>query len=50
VTAGLQAYTACPDEFKCPITSGIFCDPVVVAADGFTYERKAIAKWTNGHR
>jgi hypothetical protein len=44
VSAGLRAYTACPDEFKCPITWGLFRDPVV-AADGFTYERKAITEW-----
>ena len=34
-----------PNEFKCPITSMPMVNPVVVAGDGFTYEKKAIARW-----
>lgn len=33
-----------PKEFKCPITMRCMRDPVV-CADGYTYERKAIARW-----
>jgi centrosomal protein CEP164 len=33
-----------PDSLVCPITYHLFRQPVV-AADGFTYEREAIAKW-----
>jgi hypothetical protein len=32
------------DEFICPITQQIFLEPVV-ASDGFTYEKVAIAEW-----
>ena len=32
-----------PEEFVCPITMELFKDPVV-AADGFTYERRAIER------
>lgn len=38
-----------PNEFICPITQEIMCDPVV-AADGFTYEREAIQKWLDTGR
>ena len=31
-------------EYKCPITAEIMTDPVCTA-DGFTYERTAIAEW-----
>lgn len=37
-----------PEEFLCPITQEIMVDPVV-AADGSTYERKAIEDWLKGH-
>lgn len=33
-----------PAYFICPITSAVMSDPVV-APDGFTYERSAIAQW-----
>ena len=33
-----------PDELICPITQEVMEDPVV-AADGHTYERAAIARW-----
>ncbi|CAG9320653.1 unnamed protein product [Blepharisma stoltei] len=33
--------TLIPEEYACPITRQIMDDPVV-AADGFTYERRAI--------
>ena len=36
------------DEYSCPITTEIMKDPVVTA-DGFTYERDAIAQWLEGH-
>ncbi|XP_046846057.1 WD repeat, SAM and U-box domain-containing protein 1-like [Xenia sp. Carnegie-2017] len=33
-----------PDEFLCPITREVMIDPVI-AADGHSYERKAIESW-----
>jgi hypothetical protein len=33
-----------PSELKCPITSNVMLDPVVLAS-GITYERMAIMKW-----
>lgn len=33
------------DERVCPITLEPFVDPVLLGADGFTYERAAIEKW-----
>ncbi|XP_064820620.1 WD repeat, SAM and U-box domain-containing protein 1-like isoform X2 [Oncorhynchus masou masou] len=33
-----------PDEFLCPITREVMKDPVI-AADGYSYERKAIESW-----
>lgn len=40
--------TQIPDEFVCPITFDIMEDPVV-AADGTTYERRAIEVWLQNH-
>ena len=37
-----------PHEFLCPITREVMVDPVV-ASDGFSYERTAIAKWIGSH-
>ena len=37
-----------PDHFMCPITSEVMEDPVV-AMDGFTYERSAMATWFQRH-
>uniref|UniRef100_A0A1D1XVU0 RING-type E3 ubiquitin transferase n=2 Tax=Anthurium amnicola TaxID=1678845 RepID=A0A1D1XVU0_9ARAE len=38
-----------PEEFMCPLSSGIMYDPVVIAS-GQTYERIAIEKWfREGH-
>ena len=37
-----------PDGFVCSISQDIMEDPVV-AADGFTYERKQIEAWLEGH-
>ena len=37
-----------PDDFICPITHGLMIDPVS-AADGHTYERRAIEDWLVGH-
>jgi len=39
---------AFPDDFRCPITTVVMRDPVV-AADGHTYEREAIATWLAKH-
>ena len=36
-----------PTEFVCPITQNKMAEPVV-AADGISYERKAISKWLAG--
>ncbi|GFR52511.1 hypothetical protein Agub_g15086 [Astrephomene gubernaculifera] len=33
-----------PNLFRCPITQAVMSDPVV-AADGYTYERRAILDW-----
>lgn len=38
-----------PDEYFCPITHELMKDPVI-AADGFTYERSAIAEWLQSGR
>ncbi|KAM7424363.1 hypothetical protein PAMA_000622 [Pampus argenteus] len=35
-----------PDEFLCPITRELMREPVI-AADGYSYERGAIASWIN---
>lgn len=34
-----------PEAFICPITFNIMVDPVLLAEDGFTYERLAIQEW-----
>lgn len=34
-----------PEAFICPITFNIMEDPVLLAEDGFTYERLAIQEW-----
>ncbi len=36
--------TTIPNEFLCPITQELMRDPVC-AADGYTYERRAIEEW-----
>ena len=33
-----------PDEYLCPITHELMRDPVI-ASDGYSYERSAIAAW-----
>ena len=38
-----------PDEFTCPISFELMEDPVI-AADGHTYERRAIAAWFERRR
>ncbi|GMI29135.1 hypothetical protein TeGR_g11047 [Tetraparma gracilis] len=38
------ALPAMPEEFECPITMEVMKDPVI-AADGHSYERSAIAEW-----
>ena len=35
--------------FLCPITREIMCDPVLLAADGHSYEREAISTWLSQH-
>ena len=37
-----------PDEYRCPLTLELMTDPVV-AMDGNTYERAAIAEWLDVH-
>jgi len=37
-----------PTEFLCPITREVMDDPVI-AADGFTYERRALERWLASH-
>ncbi|KAG5232752.1 U-box domain-containing protein [Salix suchowensis] len=42
--------TAIPEEFRCPISTKIMSDPVVLAT-GQTYDRPFIQRWLNeGHR
>ena len=41
---GLLAERCIPDALVCPITTEIYEDPVM-AADGFSYERRAIESW-----
>jgi serine/threonine protein kinase len=36
---------AIPDGFICPITQDVMKDPVILIADGHSYERKAILDW-----
>ena len=43
-----QKTTKLEDIIRCPITGNIMSDPVV-AADGHTYERKAITEWIREH-
>jgi hypothetical protein len=43
-----QQAQGAPAEFLCPLTRALMRDPVV-AADGFTYERAAIAAWLAQH-
>ena len=38
-----------PREFVCPITLEIMEYPVVLAGDGFVYEREVIEKWIQNH-
>jgi serine/threonine protein kinase len=40
-----QRKRAIPDGFICPITQDIMKDPVILVADGHSYERKAILEW-----
>ncbi len=46
--ADAAAADSIPDEAHCPITQELFRDPVI-AADGNTYERNAIAHWLEAH-
>ncbi|CAD7700576.1 unnamed protein product [Ostreobium quekettii] len=48
-TEGPALSRCMPGAFLCPITKGIMRDPVV-AADGHTYERAAIAEWLEAGR
>ncbi|CAE7561801.1 PUB57 [Symbiodinium natans] len=41
--------TALPPDCSCPITQDLMEDPVV-AADGTSYERRAIQQWLRSHR
>ena len=43
-----SAAATAPDEYLCPITCEVMEDPVM-ADDGQTYERAAIATWVAGH-
>ncbi len=44
IPAAVEADVTVPAQFKCPITMGVMSDPVC-AADGHTYERRAIEEW-----
>ena len=43
----IDAFRRLSSDFYCPITKALFVDPVV-AADGYTYERFAIARLMRG--
>ena len=44
------AFTMIPSQFLCPITHEVMSSPVVLAGDGYSYERSAIAYWLGaGH-
>lgn len=47
-TSNKSASSQTPTMFICPITQDVMEDPVF-AADGYTYERMAIASWMQGH-
>lgn len=42
-----QSGSETPDEFLCPITRELMKDPVI-AADGYSYERKSMESWIRG--
>lgn len=45
----MSVVPSAPEEFKCPLSSELMCDPVVIAS-GQTFERKWIQKWFDeGH-
>jgi len=46
--AEAEAEASAPDEYRCPLTLELMTDPVV-AMDGNTYERSAIAEWFAVH-
>ena len=46
--AETEASASAPDEYRCPLTLELMVDPVV-AMDGNTYERSAIAEWFAVH-
>jgi hypothetical protein len=39
-----------PLEFLCPITHELMVDPVILTADGHSYERLSIEQWLLGHK
>ncbi|XP_077478331.1 WD repeat, SAM and U-box domain-containing protein 1 isoform X1 [Stigmatopora argus] len=43
---GASSCSGVPDEFLCPITRELMREPVL-AADGYSYEREAMATWIN---
>ncbi|GFY99415.1 plant U-box 9 [Actinidia rufa] len=50
VSLKLSQSSACPEEFRCPISKEIMRDPVIVAT-GQTYDRPFIQRWLKaGHR
>ena len=44
IVARMSSTEEPPDEYLCPITQELMCDPVT-ASDGHTYERAAIEMW-----
>lgn len=34
-----------PSSWLCPLSKTLMTDPVISAADGYTYERAAIVQW-----
>ena len=45
----LTAPPSIRDDFKCPLTKQLMQDPVI-AADGYTYDRRAIQDWFMGNK
>ena len=43
--AGRSAPPEPPDHLRCPISCDLFCDPVLLAQTGHTYDRVSIERW-----
>lgn len=47
----LAGITSIPSSFFCPITKSLMREPVMIAEEGYTYEKSAILEWfERGHK